>query len=297
MADVKTTVIGSYPVDVDNLELMNFYYDQKEISWNKYIDSAVNDMLNAGIRIVSDGQTRDPFINIYTRKIKGCRIRNRVEIVDKVEFDGPITVNDISYVKRNLPEDREIIGLIAGPYTISKSCVDFFYNDEKELAFDFANVLRQEANLLQEHVDIISVDEPFFSMGVPDFGKELIDIVTKDLKCLKRLHVCGDVSKIIPDIIDMPVHILSHEFKATPKLFDEFKDYSFEKKICLGSVRSDDARVESVDEIVSHINKGISVFGDKINQLAPDCGLKLQKRDVAFQKLKNLVLAGEKVYG
>jgi 5-methyltetrahydropteroyltriglutamate--homocysteine methyltransferase len=95
----------------------------------------------------------------------------------------------------------------------------------------------------------------------------------------------------------MPVDILSHEFKASPKLFDVFKQYNITKNICLGSVRSDNSKVESINEIIEHIKKGIDVFGDKISQLAPDCGQRMLPKDVAFQKLKNLVKAGEEVYG
>ncbi len=45
--------------------------NQKLTSWNKYINVAVDDMIKAGIDIVSDGQTRDPFVNIFLRKLKG----------------------------------------------------------------------------------------------------------------------------------------------------------------------------------------------------------------------------------
>jgi len=69
------------------------------------------------------------------------------------------------------------------------------------------------------------------------------------------------------------------------------------QKICLGAVRSDDTRVESVEEIMEHTKKGMDIFGEKIVQLAPDCGQKLLPRDVAFQKLKNLVKVGEKING
>ena len=84
MKNVKTAVIGSYPVVINNLELMREYFEQINSSWNKYIDSAVNDMIISGIDMISDGQTRDPFVNIFTRKLKGCRIRDRTEIIDKV---------------------------------------------------------------------------------------------------------------------------------------------------------------------------------------------------------------------
>jgi len=284
-------------VHVDAMELMKGYFNQTDNSWNTYIASAVDDMIKAGVEIISDGQTRDPFVNIFTRKLEGCRIRDRTEVIGKVEYTGPITVEDQKYVRKLIPKNRQLIGLLTGPYTLTKSSADLFYNNEKELAFDFAYALKQEAQLLQKYVDIISIDEPFFSMGVPDYGKELINTITKDLSRPTRLHTCGDISNVIPEILEMPVDVLSHEFKALPKLFDSFKQYNFTKNICLGSVRSDNVRIETVDEIVNHIKIGMDVFGDKISQLAPDCGLRMLPRDVAFQKLKNLVKAGEKVYG
>ena len=294
---IKTCVIGSYPVHVDAMDFMNGYFDQNEVSWNKYIEPAVSDMVSAGIDIVSDGQTRDPFIQIFTRKLKGCRVRDRTEIIDKVEYDDPITVEDQKYVRSLIPKDKELIGLLTGPYTLTKSCVDLFYNDEKKLAFDFAYALRKEAEILQKHVDMISIDEPFFSNDMPEYGKDLIEIITKDLSCTTRLHACGDVSNVVTELLEIPVDVLSHEFKASPQLFDVFKEYSFSQKICLGSVRSDDTRVEPVNEIIEHVKNGIDIFEDKICQIAPDCGQRLLPRDVAFQKLKNLVKAGEQING
>ena len=294
---IKTCVIGSYPVIADTMELMDGYFNGEEISWDKYIQYAVSDMVNAGLDIVSDGQTRDPFIQIFTRKLKGCRIRARTEIVDKVEYNAPITLKDQKYAKSLIPDDKELTGVLTGPYTLSKSCIDLYYNDEKDLAFDFAHALKQEAKVLQKHVDMISIDEPFFSNEIPDYGKELIEIITKDISCPTRLHACGNVSEIISELLEMPVDILSHEFKASPQIFDAFKEYAFPQKICLGAVRSDDTRVESVEEIMEHTKKGMDTFGEKIVQLAPDCGQRLLPRDVAFQKLKNLVKVGEKING
>ena len=297
MKDVKTTVVGSYPLALDNMNLMRSYFDQEKVSWNEYIKSAVNDMVNAGINIISDGQTRDPFVQIFTRRLSGCRIRDRTEIIDKVRYNGQITVDDQKYVRSIIPKNTMLLGLLTGPYTITKSSVDLYYNNEEELAFDFAKALKQEAELLQKYVDIISIDEPFFSMGIPSYGKDLINIISKDLSCPIRLHCCGDVSGVISDLLEMPVDILSHEFKAQPKLFEEFKKYDISKSICLGSVQSDNSNVESVDEIKNHIKKGIDIFGEKIVQIAPDCGLRMLPRDVAFNKLKNLVIAGEQIYG
>jgi 5-methyltetrahydropteroyltriglutamate--homocysteine methyltransferase len=294
---LKTSVIGSYPVCVDTLELINDYFSGQESSWKKYIEQAVHDMTTAGIDFVSDGQTRDPFIQLFARKLRGCRIRDRTEIIGHVEYNGPITVQDQKYTRQLLPRKTGLVGVLIGPYTLTKSSIDFFYHDEKELCFDFAAALRNEAELLQKHVDLISIDEPFFSNELPEYAKELIGIITNGFSCPTRLHVCGDVSRIIPQLVEMPVDILSHEFKASPHLFDLFREYSCLKKICLGAVRSDDVRVESVEEIVTHIQKALAIFGENIVQIAPDCGQRLLPRETAFHKLQNLTIAGEIING
>jgi 5-methyltetrahydropteroyltriglutamate--homocysteine methyltransferase len=294
---IETSVIGSYPIKIDTSDFMNNYFSNNEILWNSYINEAISDMYKAGISMVSDGQTRDPFVQIFTRKLKGCRIRARTEVVNKIEYEKPITVDDQKYVKSILPDNVGLIGVITGPFTLAKSCVDLFYRNEKDMAFDFAKALSCEAENLQHYVDIISIDEPFFSNEMPEYGKDLIEIITKKLTCKKRLHVCGDVSKIIPELLEMPVDILSHEFKASPNLLDDFSKYDITKNICLGTVRSDDSRIETVDEIIAQIKRGFEVFGDKIVQIAPDCGQRMLPRSVAFQKLKNLAIAGEKIDG
>lgn len=295
--NIKTSVVGSYPIKVDTSKVMQNYFSNEEIKWNSYINEAVTDMKNASISMVSDGQTRDPFVQIFTRKLKGCRIRARTEVVDKIEYEKPITVDDQKYVKSIIPDNVGLIGVITGPFTLSKSCVDLFYRNERDMAFDFAEALRCEAENLQSYVDMISIDEPFFSNEMPEYGEDLIGIITKKLTCPTRLHACGDVSKIIPELLELPVDLLSHEFKASSNLIEEFSNYNVTKNICLGCVRSDNSRVETVDEIVAHVKKGFGVFGNKLVQLAPDCGQRMLPRSVAFEKLKNLAIAGEKIDG
>jgi 5-methyltetrahydropteroyltriglutamate--homocysteine methyltransferase len=187
--------------------------------------------------------------------------------------------------------------VLTGPYTLAKSCVDVFYHDEKQLCFDFAAALHKEAEHLQKYVDVISVDEPFFSQDIPEYAGELLGVITAKLSCPTRLHACGDVSGIVPQLVELPVDILSHEFKASPHLFDAFKEYHCTKNLCIGSVRSDDSRVEPVEEIVSHVRKAFDVFGDHVVQLAPDCGQRLQPHDVAYQKLQHLTQAGAIING
>jgi 5-methyltetrahydropteroyltriglutamate--homocysteine methyltransferase len=294
---VKTSVIGSYPVSINPLELMQAYFMEQEISWQRYIDQATSEMLTAGIDIVSDGQTRDPFIQLFTRHLGGCRVRERTEIIGPIRYQGPITVVDQRYVRRSLPRHTGLVGMLTGPYTLAKSCVDVFYHDEKQLCFDLAAALRKEAEQLQKYVDVLSIDEPFFSQALPEYAAEMLNVITAHLSCPTRLHVCGDVSRIVPQLVELPVDILSHEFKASPHLFDEFRDYPCAKDMCIGSVRSDDTRVEPVEEIVSHVRRAYDIFGDHVVQLAPDCGQRLQPHDIAYQKLQHLTQAGAIIHG
>lgn len=289
---IDTSVIGSYPITVDPSELMQEYFAGKEAAWERYIGQAVHDMTAAGINIVSDGQTRDPFIQLFTRHLRGCRIRQRTEIIGPVQYDHPITVSDQIYARQLLPPKSGLIGVLTGPFTLTRSSVDSFYHDEKQVSFDFATALRKEAELLQKHVDFISIDEPFFSNELPEYARELIGTITTGLTCPIRLHVCGDVSRIIPELVDMPVDILSHEFKASPFLFDMFSEYISKKKMCIGAVRSDDTTVESVDEIVMHVQRAVDVFGETVVQIAPDCGQRMLPREIAFRKLQHLSIAG-----
>ena len=294
---IATSVIGSYPVFINTMDLMSRYFTQKEIDWNIYISTAVQDITQAGIDIIADGQTRDPFIQLFTRKLKGCRIRDRTEIYEPIEYVQPITVTDQQFVRSLLSPPSQLKGVLTGPYTLTKSCVDLCYHNEKELAFAFAHALHQEAQALLPFVDFISIDEPFFANACPDYAKELLLTITKGLTCPTLLHACGDVAPIIPSLLEMPVDILSHEFKASPHLLNAFKEYSFPHHFCVGAVRSDSIVIEPVQEIVDHVKKAYDLFGDKILQISPDCGQRLLPRTVAYQKLQHLAQAGGIING
>ncbi len=294
---VTSSVVGSYPIAVSTSELMGQYFTGEEVSWYPYIADAVGDMIEAGIEVVSDGQTRDPFIQLFTRRLGGCRVRARTEIVGPIEFRGGITVADAQVVRRMVLPSTQILGVLTGPFTLMKSCVDLFYHDERACCLAFAEALRQEAAALSWFVDEVSIDEPWFANELPEYAEEAVGVITQGLKCPTRLHVCGDISRIVDRLVGMPVDLLSHEFKASPKLFAAFSEHPATKGMCIGAVRSDDARVESVEEIVTHLRIAEEVFGERVVQVAPDCGQRMLPREIAFQKLQHLQQAKEVVYG
>jgi len=95
---VKTSVIGSYPVPIDTLEIMKDYFDEKESSWESYIHQATSEMVSAGIDIVSDGQTRDPFIQLFTRYLSdaGSEIEPRLSVLSNTRVLSQFWINSTS---------------------------------------------------------------------------------------------------------------------------------------------------------------------------------------------------------
>ena len=293
-----TTVIGSYPIEINQHRLMQSYFEKQTIpSWEPYITQAVHDMVQAGIALISDGQTRDPFINIFARKLHGFQIRDRITVIDKIQFKSSITASDLSFVRSLLPKNKRLLGLIVGPHTLSKSVANSFYPSDEDLAFDIAEALRSEALALQPYVDMISIDEPYYANEFPPYAYDLIKHIIQPIHCPTRLHACGDVSKIVPELLDLPVDVLSHEFCASPNLYVPFKEHDDGKKqFCVGVVRSDQTSVESKHQIMANIKKASDVFGSRLHQIAPDCGLRLLPRTIAYKKLSNIVEAVHEVY-
>jgi len=87
------------------------------------------------------------------------------------------------------------------------------------------------------------------------------------------------------------VEYIGVEAAKYPVLLDKLTGAVFEdhgKRVALGVIDTDSPEVESVETVKKRIERGIDVFGEDI-WINPDCGLRLQTREVAFQKLKVLV--------
>jgi len=290
------SVIGSFPASFDVHSCMDSYFKGGSGCWSKVVSSAVNQMVNSGVESVSDGQVRDIFTNVFIRGLGGCRVRERCEVVGPVLWNNPITLEDVRLTRELTKGSCEVLGLVAGPFTLLRSVVDLFYHDEKELCFDFARSLNKELKALAPFVDMVGIDEPFFSNEFPEYAKELLGVVVEGISHPVRLHVCGDVKEIVPDLLDLDVDVLSHEFCVRPQLFDVFSECSSSKSMCVGALRSDSMVVESIESICSHLRHAVEVFDDRIVQVSPDCGLRMLSLDVACEKLKNLYSAREAVF-
>ncbi len=282
-----STVVGSFPSSPSREEYMKSYHENKD-PYVKSVQEAVDIQVQAGIELVTDGQVRGDMIEFFAENLRGFRVKERVEIISEIDHSKPITVKDAEITKELIPDNCGVKGVITGPWTLIKGSENKYYDSEKDAVMEAAEALNKEAELLSEICDVIQLDEPFFSVEYPEYGKESVKKVL-DVGCTTALHACGDVSSIVDKLIEMDVDILDHEFAAHPDLYSVYEGLDIDKKIGAGVVTTDPKK-ESVEEIKENIDRAYGTFGPK-TMIDPDCGLRNLEKNIAKEKLDNMVVA------
>jgi 5-methyltetrahydropteroyltriglutamate--homocysteine methyltransferase len=287
---LPTTVVGSYPV-VKGRDLRSVL-DPPSYS----VRVAVGDQVAAGIDIISDGQVRGTMIESFTSKIPGIRGQ---DVIGKVQpAPGPLTARDVRYA---LSRSRMVKGIITGPSSIAHGLhiATPVYRDRGELILDLAAALAEEARILSGlGITILQVDEPIFSTGIADIGlgRRAIELVMQKARIPTAMHVCGDISGIVDDLLKFPVDILDFEFSRNPANLGSFGSRDLKgKMIGFGCVDSTTEHIESTEEIRTRIERGIEVFDPGSLLIDPDCGLRMRTRSTASAKLTHMVEAVKQV--
>ncbi|MCC7566587.1 MAG: methionine synthase [Methanoregulaceae archaeon] len=287
---LPTTVVGSYPPA--GKKGLGSLIDPMRPA----VKRAVDDQLEAGIDIISDGQVRGDMIVSFTRRLPGVRGH---DVIGKVmPPSGTISVADTKYA---LSKARYVKGIITGPSTLSHALhiSTPMYRKREELTIDLAQAFSGEAVTLEEAgVCMVQLDEPILSTGAADLGiaKEAISRITSRLKIPSCLHVCGDLSGVIDEILSLPVHILDFEFANNPNNLEILGEKDLMgRKLGFGCLDSTDSHVEDVETVKRRIRAGIDTFGAENLLLDPDCGLRMLPRDAARGKLAHLVSAAKEV--
>jgi 5-methyltetrahydropteroyltriglutamate--homocysteine methyltransferase len=283
---LPTTVVGSYPV-VQGSGLRSV------LSPMRYaVQEAVSDQIAAGIDIISDGQVRGDMIRVFTSRLPGIREQR---VIGKVMVPpAPVTLTDTRYALRKKPRVK---GILTGPTTLAHGLrIDTpAYRNRGELAVDLAHALAPEAKALEEAgVTLIQLDEPIFSTGSADLqtGNEALALITARLRIPVCLHVCGDLSAVIDELLRMPVDVLDFEFAKSPENLDLLSRRDLAgRMIGFGCVDSSSAEIEPVATIQDRIMHGLEVLRPDQLLIDPDCGLRMHTRETAFRKLAHMVLA------
>jgi 5-methyltetrahydropteroyltriglutamate--homocysteine methyltransferase len=324
-----TTVVGSYPSLPKGPQSLTSRLSSFFGAYDPYITAlelAVNDQINAGVDVISDGQVRGDMIEVFARNIPGMVVEEGIpKILGKImPANNSMGVNDLILALKTAQTTSKdflnsfkgnsklingnvfnknfkgVKGIITGPTTLVLSCrVEGFYNrDKKEkIIGDMALALKKEVQDLQNAgACMIQIDEPFLSTGVAnlDTAKKALKTITNDIEIPVSIHVCGDVRHILSEILKFPVQIIDFEFAGIPSNIDSLEqEYSGSKKIGFGCIDTKNEGIENRDHVVNLIKRGIDIVGEDNMMVDPDCGMRMLSRDTALLKLKKMKEAVE----
>ena len=283
---------------------------------------SLQDQLNAGIDIVSDGeQTRQHFVTTFIEHLAGVdfekrktvTIRNRYDasvpsIVGEVSRDKPVFVDDAAYLRKQT--EQPIKWALPGPMTMIDTLYDAHYGSREKLAWEFAKILNQEAKeLAAAGVDIIQFDEPAFNVffeEVNDWGIAALERATDGLKCQTSVHICygygikantdwkktlgsewRQYEEIFPKLQSSSIDIVSlecHNARVPMDLIELIRG----KKVMVGAIDVANHQIETPSEVADTLRKALK-FVDADN-LYPctNCGMAPLPINVAKAKLSAL---------
>ncbi|MDN2663716.1 methionine synthase [Psychromonas sp. 14N.309.X.WAT.B.A12] len=276
----------------------------------------------AGIDIVSDGeQTRQHFVTTFIEHLNGVDFENRkiVKIRDRYDASVPTVIGPVSRQKSVFVEDAKFLRqqtdqpikwALPGPMTMIDTLYDDHYKSRKELAWQFAIILNQEAKELEAAgVDIIQFDEPAFNVffdEVNEWGIACLERAIEGLKCETAVHICyGYGIKANTDW----KKTLGNEWRQYEAVFPKLKASNIDiislechnshvpmellalirgKKVMVGAIDVASNVIETPQEVANTLREALKyVDADKLYPCT-NCGMAPLSREVALGKLNAL---------
>ena len=326
---LPTTVVGSYPqpswlvdgavlrqIGVPRVHAHGIWRVEDSLLEGAQDDGtilAIRDMERAGIDIVTDGEIRrESYSNRFALALEGIdadrpgEVRSQTghvtpvpRVVGKIRRTGPVELRDVEFLRANATRGTKIT--LPGPFTMTQQAHNDFYQDEEELAMDYAIAVNQELRALKASgVDVVQLDEPWVRTAPQKamrYGLRAINRALEGIEGPTVVHLCFGYAAVVaskptgysflPQLADTIAGQISIE-AAQPKLdLGVLRDLS-SKKIMLGVLDLGDPAVESAETVAARIRAALRYVAPENLIPAPDCGMKYLPRAVAFGKLKAL---------
>ena len=321
--EILTTVVGSYPAPSWFLAFPNRFHLRDAIM----VTLKVQEL--AGIDVVSDGELMrfDPshpetqgMIDYFIRPLDGVRTQfTREDIIAfrqeaRLHYRNQpagVVVSKIGVGTLNLPADFEFSRslttkplkfTVTSPYMLSQVLLDRFYGDKQKLAWDIAEIFRQQ--VAEIDAEVIQVDEAHLT-GHPEDWSWAVQVINHVLGAAKKgkaVHLCfgnyggqtvqkGFWRNLVPFFNALNAdHVVLEFARRGYEELEVFCDVKSELKLGIGVVDIKDNEVESPDEIANRIEVAVKVLGqERVRWVHPDCGLWMLHRTIADRKLVSLV--------
>lgn len=281
----------------------------------------------AGIDIVGDGeQTRQHFVTTFIEGLEGVDFEQRktVKIRDRYDASVPTVVGPVSRPKPVFVKDAKFLRQqttqpikwsLPGPMTMVDTLYDDHYKSRKDLAWEFAKLINQEAKDLEAAgVDIIQIDEPAFNVffdEVNEWGIACLERAIEGLTCETAVHICygygikantdwkqtlgsewRQYEAIFPKLQQSSIDIISlecHNSHVPIELLELIRG----KKVMVGAIDVATDSIETPEEVAATLREALKyVDADKLYPCT-NCGMAPLSRDIARDKLKALNAGAE----
>ena len=271
---------------------------------------AIRDQERAGLDIVTDGEVRrESYSNYFVGALEGIDLDNPGSVPDRngnpmpvprvtgaIQRRGPVQVRDVEFLRANT--DRLAKVTVPGPFTMAAQAQNEFYEHPRDVAFAFADAVREEViELFAAGADIVQLDEPWMESRhelAREFGLETLHRALDGVEGTKALHICFGYPLFVPDherayrylaeLADAPVDQISiesaqAELDLSARAAPEQDDHPRRD-------RARDPAVETPETVAERLRRALPFHQDLI--AAPDCGMKYLPRESAFGKLQAL---------
>jgi 5-methyltetrahydropteroyltriglutamate--homocysteine methyltransferase len=258
-----------------------------------------------GLDVLVDGEMyRGDMVAYFADELEGFAIAGLVRSYGNRYYPKPVVTGPVGR-KRPITVEwfrfaqsltgKPVKGMLTGPYTIAEWSFNEYYPTRRELVMELARAIHEEAvDLERAGARFIQIDEPAIHTRPDedfDLAREAMEIVTEGLSAYTITHVCyGDVPRIYPKMLDLPVHQIDLALKNEDfALLEVFRGHPFTKDIGLGVVDAHSHRAESAEEVLDGIRRSLEVFEPRQVYVSPDCGLKTRTTEETVAKLRAMV--------
>ena len=310
----RKNLAGRFPPRVRARELWRVAPEWLDQAQDDATLLAIRAQERAGLDIISDGEMRrESYSNRFATALEGVDVDNPGTALDrsghpnpvprvtgKVRRRHPVEVRDVQFLRANT--DRRIKMTVPGPFTMSQQAQNDFYEDEEELALDYAAAVNEEIrDLFAAGADIVQIDEPYMQARpekARKFGLKAFNRALDGVTGTTAVHICFGYAAIIhvrpegysflPELVNSPVRQVSIE-TAQSNLDCAVLEKLPGKDIILGVLDLSDMTVETPDIVAARIRRALKHVPAERIVVAPDCGLKYLPRDVAYEKMRAMV--------
>jgi 5-methyltetrahydropteroyltriglutamate--homocysteine methyltransferase len=273
---------------------------------------AIRDQERAGLDIVTDGEIRrESYSNRFATALAGVDVDTPGSVPDRngnpmpvpritgpIRRREPVQVRDVEFLRAHT--DRTIKVTVPGPFTMSAQAQNDHYAHPEEVAFAFADAVREEVrDLFAAGADVVQLDEPWMESRVEQaeaYGIATLHRALDGIEGTTALHICFGYPlfvpghprayRYLPHLADAPVDQISIE-TAQANLDLDVLERLGGKTIILGVIALDTPEVEDAETVAARIRRALPYGRELI--AAPDCGMKYLPRESAFAKLRSLV--------